>query len=167
MIELMNDSSVQWIKRFLKIWNIPVATFQTFLYADKMYFFYADIIGILYSANIFKYRRHFLGLRWRRFARTTTHVNTKLSLISDCCKSNKLSLNPYISDVIFISSPKFDILPSIHIDGNVVEQVNSCKYLSVHIDDRPKCHPHVHHLERKLVQYCGIIWRLNWCSIVE
>ena len=105
----------------------------------------------------------FLSLRWKRFARTYSlrKLNTKLPRIFNQCKFNKLSLNPDKFEVIFISSRKSDIHPYIHIDGDAVKQINSCKYLGVYIDDRLKFQPHIDHLERKLAQYCGISYRLR------
>ena len=63
-----------------------------------------------------------------------SHVNSKLSLISEWCKFNKLSLNPDKSEFIFISSRKSTNLPVIQIDGNAVKQVKKeNKKLSVDI----------------------------------
>ena len=105
----------------------------------------------------------FLSLRWKRFARTYSlrKLNTKLPRIFNQCKFNKLSLNPDRSEVIFISSRKYDIHHFIHVDGNAAKQVNSCKYLGVYIDDRLKFQPHIDHKEKKLTQYCGISYRLR------
>ena len=62
------------------------------LLGDDSYILYADDTSLVY-----------VGVDLQE---PTAHVNTKISLISDCCKFNKLSLNPDKSEVIFKSSCK-------------------------------------------------------------
>ena len=116
------------------------------LLGDDSYVLHADDTSLVYVGDDLQ--------------KLTANVNTKLSLISDWCKFNKLSLNPDKSEVIFMSSRKYDIHPFIHIEGNAVKQVNICKYLGVYKFKHLKFQPPIDHMERKLTQYCGISYRL-------
>ena len=117
------------------------------LLGNDSYILYADDTSVVYVGD--------------DLHRLVAHVNNKLSLISEWCKFNKLSLNPEKSEFIFITSRKSCNLPVIQIDGNAIKQVNSAKYLGVFIDDHLKFHAHIEMVERKLAQFCGVSYRLK------
>ena len=84
-----------------------------------------------------------------------------MSLISDWCKFNKLSLNPEKSEFILVTNRKLAEHPINEIDSKVVRKVDRARYLGILIDDHLKFHNHIELIENKLARLCGISFRLQ------
>ncbi len=73
-------------------------------------------------------------------------VQSCMNKIIDWCKYNKLSLNCAKTKLMLFSNRKFDF-PILTINGQLIEQVETFKYLGYYLDNKLK---HKHHL-RKLI----------------
>ena len=117
------------------------------LLREDSYILYADDTALVYVGADLK--------------ELTDHVNQKLSLISDWCKFNKLSLNPEKSEFLLVTNRKLAVHPLIKIDNKVVRKVDRARYLGILIDDHLKFHNHIELIENKLARLCGISFRLQ------
>ena len=89
------------------------------------------------------------------------HVNRKLSIIHEWCKSNKLSLNHTKSEVMIITNKNIVNPPQIFIGNNPVKYVDNFKYLGMNIDSKIKFSNQISHVKAKLSRMCGVSFRLN------
>ena len=89
------------------------------------------------------------------------HVNERLALIADWCRSNKLSINPTKSEYIIVTTKHVALPPTISIGGDVVSYSKRVKYLGLNIDDGLKFTPHINHVIGKLSRLCGVANRLS------
>ena len=118
------------------------------LMGDDQYVLYADDTAIVYSGN--------------NLADLLSFINIKLSLISDWCQYNKLSLNPEKSEFMLITSRNYSsTTPNIVIGNSLIQQVNSTKYLGVNLDSKLKFHSHIESVEIKLCRFSGVSFRLR------
>ena len=89
------------------------------------------------------------------------HVNTRLQVVLDWCRDNKLALNPAKSEYIIISNRKIDFEPEILIGADVVKRSRSVRYLGLYIDSDLKYFGHLQQLKSKLSRYSGISYKLS------
>ena len=90
-------------------------------------------------------------------------LNNELELVSDWFKANKLSLNLLKTNYILFSSHR-KLQPShqgsVLIDGTVIPQVKSVKFLGIYIDQHITWNDHIDHISLKIAKNVGIISRL-------
>src|ERR1043165_4518598 len=90
-------------------------------------------------------------------------LNNELELVSDWFKANKLSLNLLKTNyILFSSHRKFQPSHqgSVLIDGTVIPQVKSVKFLGIYIDQHITWSDHIEHISLKVAKNVGIISRL-------
>ena len=143
-VRCQNLGVIQGCKTGPLFWDIYSNEFNQ-LMDDDRYILYADDTSLVYVGNDLE--------------ALSGHVNDKLSIISDWCKFNKLSLNPQKSEYLLITNRKY-ISPALTINGVPLRQVCTSKYLGVYVDSSLKFSPQIQHVESKLSQYCGISYRL-------
>ena len=66
------------------------------------------------------------------------HLNSWLREIFEWCNCNKLSFNPAKSEFMIVSNKIVVSRPKLFIGTDVLEEVDSFKYLGVHVGTRPK-----------------------------
>ena len=91
----------------------------------------------------------------------TNYVNGKLSQLLDWCRFNKMVINPAKSQYILLTNKRVPVNPTIKIGEDIIERVNSCKYLGVYLDDNLQYHDQINHIKSKLRQMRGISYRLG------
>ena len=91
----------------------------------------------------------------------TEHVNQRLSVVSDWCKYNKLSLNGNKCKYMLITTKIVNSDPTIKLDDVPVSRVKNFKYLGVQLDHNLKFHDHIEYLCSKMNQMCGVTYRLK------
>ena len=91
----------------------------------------------------------------------TEHVNSRLREIFEWCNCNKLSLNPAKSEFMIVTNKIVVNRPQLFIGTDPIKEVDSFKYLGIHVDTRLKFHAQINHLKGKLSQLCGVSFRLS------
>ena len=93
-------------------------------------------------------------------------LNHNLKHVSQFFHSNKLSLNYKKCSFILFRSPQkdrfIDITPfNIIIDNHVIPNVESTKFLGIHIDSGLTWKSHIKEIENKVSKSLGVIFRLS------
>ena len=88
-------------------------------------------------------------------------VQSKLSIINDWCKFNKLAINPTKSECMIVTNRNIPLTPIIKIDNDSIQVKKCVKYLGLYIDDTLKFYSHADHLKSKLSQFQGVAFRLS------
>ena len=92
----------------------------------------------------------------------TQQMNSELINITNWLKANKLSLNIKKSKYMIIASGKKQTLTSsIILDGNLLEETNSFKYLGVYVDNRLTWSDHIKVICKKIAKNIGIMSKLR------
>jgi len=91
-------------------------------------------------------------------------ANKELALASEWFRANKLTLNLTKTNyIIFRSSKK--LIPftenQLTIDGMIIPQVDSTKFLGVFVDQHLKWNVHTHEISKKIMKNIGIIRRIS------
>ena len=88
-------------------------------------------------------------------------LNIELQEIVVWLKANRLSLNIAKTHYIIFSSKRKNVTPShdIHIEGNSIVQVNSCKFLGVMIDGKLSWQNHIDYIKQKIAKVTGVLYR--------
>ena len=94
-------------------------------------------------------------------ARFYCNVNFILEKLVDWCHFNKMALNPTKCEFMLLTNKHILSEPIIKLRGQVLNRVNSFKYLGIYVDDKFKFNHHVDHLKARLSQFCGITFRLR------
>src|ERR1043165_4742771 len=92
-------------------------------------------------------------------------ANQELKAASDWFKANKLSLNLSKTNFILFTSNKKQIPPSmvnITVDGVNIPQVNTSKFLGVHMDEHLKWNIHIDEINKKITKSIGILNRISY-----
>jgi len=92
-------------------------------------------------------------------------ASQELKAATDWFKANKLSLNLTKTNFIVFRSNKKQIPPStnhITIDGVNIPQVNSSKFLGVHMDQHLKWNTHIDEINKKITKSIGILNRISY-----
>ena len=117
------------------------------LCSEEEFLMFADDTSLVYTGN--------------DLPALTQHVNQRLSVISDWCKFNKLSLNGNKCQYMLITTKKVDSDPIIKLEDVNISRVSNLKYLGVQLDDNLKFHDHIEYLCGKMYQLCGVTFRLR------
>ena len=91
----------------------------------------------------------------------TETVNRKLKLVSEWCRFNKICLEPSKSKFILISNRLNVNVSQIKLDGELMEEVNSFKYLGIMFDNKLKFQCQIDLVNGKLSRFSGITYRLS------
>lgn len=86
-------------------------------------------------------------------------MNNALDVISDWLRFNRMALNVKKCNAMLINNDDNDI--DIKIDGEIIENVESVKYLGVMIDRGLKFDNHVEMIKKKINKRVGLLGRLN------
>nr|CAB3266990.1 reverse transcriptase [Phallusia mammillata] len=91
------------------------------------------------------------------------NVNKELVYVDNWMRHNKLSLNTSKTTyLLFCPSKRLNTQQfSISIGSQQIQRSTETKYLGVYIDDQLKWEKHIAHVERKLAQACGIMYKLR------
>jgi len=93
-----------------------------------------------------------------------TTINYELCKLSEWFRSNKLSLNAKKTNFILFGSGRKHIGPNqfiLKLDGNILEQVRSTKFLGVYIDDKLTWKEHIDYISPKILKGLGIMRRIK------
>jgi len=96
-------------------------------------------------------------------------ANYNLNKLSEWLSVNKLSLNQTKTCYsVFSKTSATSDCCRIVMNGVDLSRVQSCKYLGVFIDDELKFDVHVQHVNRKLIKFVGMFYKLeqrlpNYC----
>ena len=91
-------------------------------------------------------------------------VNNELSKLSEWFRANKLSLNAVKTHYMLFGNkpfPKTLKQLNINLDGNIIEQVKSIKFLGVFFDEKLKWNVHVNHVVSKISRGLGVLGRVR------
>ena len=88
-------------------------------------------------------------------------INSTLAKVADWCKFNKLALNPAKSVYMLITGKKEFNEPSIFIEADAVNRVESFCYLGMNIDEKMKYQCHVDVMRKKFSQLAGMTFRIK------
>ena len=91
----------------------------------------------------------------------TEIVNSRLREIFERCNCNKLSLNPTKSEFMIVTNKIVVNRPQLFIGTDPIKEVDSFKYLGIHVDTRLKFNVQIKHVKGKLSQLCGASFRLR------
>ena len=123
----------------------------------------ADIILFADDTNIFFKDKHI----------DTLHITatTELNKFCDWFSANKLSLNVNKTNyMIFNNSRSIRWDKDVYMNGSLVNQVTTTKFLGVHIDDRLTWRNHISIISKKISMNCGILSKLKHflpCNILR
>jgi hypothetical protein len=86
-------------------------------------------------------------------------MNSELKKIHTWLNTNKLSLNISKTQYIIFKTKikKIDSYDDIKIDGNVIDRVESAKFVGLILDSELKWHSHVQHVKKKIAKGIGVI----------
>ena len=91
-------------------------------------------------------------------------MNSEMDKILTWMTNNKLTINVEKSKCLLIShknNRKNKIRLEISINGSLLENVNSFKYLGIHIDDQMKWATHINYVAGKLASATGMLYKLR------
>ena len=116
------------------------------------YLLFADDTNILYHNSC--------------YAELSGTVNSELSILSDCFKANKLSLNVKKTNYIMfgykrISKKDLNVNNHICIDSQKIEQVLSTKFLGVWVDSKLTWQQHIDHVSMKISKALYLLNRIK------
>ena len=90
-------------------------------------------------------------------------LNDELQNVSIWFKANKLSLNIKKTNfMIFQSKPSNFADLDIIIDGSIIKQVDTVKFLGLFVDSRLSWKPHIDHLSTKIAKTIGILHKIKY-----
>jgi len=122
----------------------------------------SDLISLILYAddtNIF--------LANRSLSQLINIINGELKLISHWFQTNRLSLNVNKTNFIIFTSPqkKYDlniVTDQILINGTLIKQVQSIKFLGVYLDQHLNWTTHIDSITGKISKTCGILNKLKY-----
>jgi len=122
----------------------------------------SDLISLILYAddtNIF--------LANRNLSQLINIINGELKLISHWFQINRLSLNVNKTNFIIFTSPqkKYDhniVTDQISINGTLIKQVQSTKFLGVYLDQHLNWTTHIDSIIGKISKTCGILNKLKY-----
>ena len=88
-------------------------------------------------------------------------VNGRLHEIFEWCKCNELSLNPEKSEFLNVANKVVARRLQVFIGADPIKQIESFKYLGIHVDARLDLIVQINHLKGKLSQLCGFSFRIS------
>ena len=88
-------------------------------------------------------------------------ANSRLKIILDWCKYNKLAINPSKSEYLIITNKTLDFEPELFLGTEIIQRKNCVKYLGLHIDSDLKFSSHLYHIKTKLSRFAGVSFRLK------
>ena len=95
----------------------------------------------------------------------SNNINAEISRITNWLAVNKLSLNASKTKMMIFHHPNKKIkpseIPSIQINGQMIECVNEFKFLGILIDLHLSWAPHINYLANKLSRINGILTKLK------
>ena len=99
----------------------------------------------------------------------SNNINTEISRVTDWLAVNKLSLNASKTKMMIFHHPNRKIkpseIPSIQINGQMIERVNEFKLLGILIDSHLSWALHINYVANKLSRINGILTKLNYLKI--
>ena len=88
----------------------------------------------------------------------STVINNELSIVMKWLNANRLSLNiDKTNFMIFRPKGKNEISPSININGSIIKEVASAKFLGIIIDNKLNWLEHIKCISPKIAEGTGII----------
>ena len=73
-----------------------------------------------------------------------------------------MSLNPQKSKYMIVSNRQKQHNTQLYLANNILEEVETFKYLGIFIDSNLKFQSHIDHIHAKLSRLCGITYRLKY-----
>ena len=121
-----------------------------------------DISKLLLSALTIQYADDtVLTLTGSSLFALATQLNADLSILTDWCKANKLSLNVRKTKAMLFTPRQIDNFPQISIDHNPIEFVTSYKYLGITIDKELEFKTYLTSLKNKLARVAGLSYKFG------
>ena len=97
------------------------------------------------------------------FSTLQSNLNYQASCLIDCCKSNKLTINPQKCHV-FLIPPKSNKTSTnflVKLDDIFIKAENCVKYLGILIDSNLNFRFHLEEIENKISKSLGILYKLK------
>jgi len=91
----------------------------------------------------------------------TNKANNCMCDLNSWFLCNRLSLNLDKTYFSVFGAGKADINFELTIDGTVIKQVNTCKYLGIMIDDKLSWQDHIDFVYNKVVRFVSIFYRIR------
>ena len=89
-------------------------------------------------------------------------LNKELHLVSTWFKANKLSLNVNKTNFMIFQNKHSTYKDlNITIDGTIVKQVDTVKFLGLLIDSHLTWKPHIDHLCSKISKIIGVLYKIK------
>ena len=88
-------------------------------------------------------------------------INRNLSIISEWCIFNYLTINPNKSQCIIFSNRRVHITVKIELNGKIIDVVSVVSYLGLHLENKLNFSHQLTHVNNKLSQICGIAWKIT------
>ena len=88
-------------------------------------------------------------------------VNSELEKVYSWLASNKLTLNVGKFKYMLISKKKTTSPLSIKVNGELLQQCESYKYLGVYIDQNLSWKPHIEYISKKVSKACGALAKIR------
>jgi len=85
------------------------------------------------------------------------NINKEVTYLNTWCINNKLTMNPYKSNLLIISSKSNDPLTDLTINNSTPTLNKSVRYLRIEIDAELNFQTHINVLEQKLSRATRII----------
>lgn len=124
------------------------------LYANDINYLLTDLITVIFADDTT------LIETCNTIETLALRVNHVLSLVLDWSNYNKLSLNNIKSKWMLFTN-KSVVAPNIYIAGQLVEKVDSFKYLGLHIDSNLRYTSHLNYLRSKLSSLRYVSYKIS------
>ena len=127
------------------------------------YLIYAnDIHNIVEGVNIVSYADDILLIiNGDNLENMINIINRNLSIISEWCIFNYLTINPNKSQCIIFSNRRVHITVKIELNGKIIDIVSVVSYLGLHLENKLNFSHQLTHVNNKLSQICGIAWKIT------
>ena len=89
------------------------------------------------------------------------HVNQRLLIVNDWCSANKLFLNRSKSEYMIVTNRQISSNLQVSIGNDVLNRVNTFRYLGVNLDSGLKFQSHIDITKTKLSRICGSSFKLR------
>ena len=91
------------------------------------------------------------------------NVNLELKKIEQWTISNRLTINPSKTELLIVTKKKSDVdnLQNIQLGSEIIQPVNSCKFLGTFLDNNMDFNENINYILKKVARNGGILYRIR------
>ena len=91
------------------------------------------------------------------------NVNSELEKVERWTISNRLTINPSKTELLIVTKKKSDVdnLQNIQLGSEIIQPVNSCKFLGTYLDDNLDFNENINYILKKIARNGGILYRIR------